>query len=989
MNNNKTGGRGRGGQELGSANGGRGEGVSRANITRSEIAPQAAAIAVSATEKAVPNPTATVIAVEKLPAQPSAASTGSPLKPQSPSKGGKPPRPSHEIKEMVKDVRDGKKRDQRQLPKNQKEKEKREGKPQSQLVQAAPAQSNDKHSNVKFSGKTIDDAFSWASHPARDSAEFNVSYTANVLLSLYPEKEWKKIYPSHPGRQLCIKFSRFGGVCDFGMSCKFDHPTKGRSTDEALVDTAAQTLDKPLHEAYTLTFAVIRTVDSYYEHAAVARKELNAAVKELFIYSVEKLHAVCLELLNRHWTLAVSSSSYGLEVTLLYSVIPRCAERVRQFIKGVYGDPLLCDDFDRTFSSIRLALLDRERAALNTMNRGVPLPPRAVGQEARGAAALDTAVAAALGLHRSIMTHSNECTAAMLQTAGIRDGVIEELRALLVPVIYEEAENFLMGNFSAYAGSRAKELGNYFSLDINLLPFGSSANTVGTLTSDLDIVLDITINLYTCDGKVTKFNQLETERLSSFAKKYLHFVLDILNLDEESTMFAATDGGSGPFTLREFVSSARVPVLKLQHRATGIDIDLIEGSTNRMGLLNTQLLRDYASADPRVRPLMLAVKRWAAARCVSVSSNGTLSTYCWMMMVVFFLQVAVTEQDNDAVSPALKLKQLCGFNAKGKETYVLRTQATLTHIHEEIRQQTHESADPLPESEDLVRLLVRFFAFYGTEAENSFRTFENIAVLRENKRLRKRGAHSAEMDRNWQRARARSASMTDETSPRSRMESNATEDLAVKSFGMVTPTKGDVGDADAAEEALDAIVFDMEKNLSIKDERKALQEAAGDAAGAEDVSFTPDVKSKKKENVIDSAIIWRMCIEDPFEQEHDLGSVIRSQIGQSYILTELRRAVSLLHNYLISKTMEGNDLFQVLCTVNENPPDLAYPCHICYSMDHKVKECPRFVCYKCGKHGHFTSQCDGERKKKLVGSQTRANKAIKANIKRGHGKVTE
>jgi len=1002
MNNDKTsgrgrGGRGRGGRGPGSSNAGSGRGVSRANNLHSE-----STATVASNEAAYPT---TSIAVEKVEPQSSSASSAarSPKKPPpSPDKEGRPPRPPQnemkDTKEMVvantgiaaqsPNRTPTKKKSEAFQRNKQNEAGMRVRSSPLQLIQAALAQSPNKAKGDSGGSRLPEsvghakfkaDEFSWASHPARDSSQFSVAYTAKVLLSLFPEKVWKKVHPSYPGRQLCVKFSRFGGVCDFGMSCKFDHPTKGRSTDETLVDAALASMDKPLHEAYLLAFAIIRTVESY---DMCPQPELaGAAVRELFLYSVDKLHATCIQLLSRNWTLAVSSCAYGLEVTLLYSVIPRCAERVRGFIRGLYLEMSI--EVDRKFSSIRLALLDRESAVLNTMNKGVPLPPRANGDGDAEPAVEDTAVAAALCLHRSIMTHSNESVGAMHKTAGIRDGVIEELKAILVPAVYEEVENFMIQQFPLYAGSKAQETGNSFDLDIELLPFGSSANTVGTLTSDLDIVLDISLSLRTKigDGEVitkgNQFNQWQKERFGALSKKYLQYVLDALDLDT-----ADAENSSSPFTLREFVSSARVPVLKLKHTATGIDIDLIEGSTNTMGLLNTQLLRDYASADPRVRPLMLAVKRWASARCVSVSSNGTLSTYCWMLMVVFFLQVTVIEKDSDTAAPALKLRQLCGSDARGNETYKLRHQASLTQIHEEVQQQTRESPNPIPENEDIVRLLVRFFAFYGTEAENSFRTFENIAILRGNSKVRKRGANSAEMDRNWQRARARSASMTDESSPRSRLGSNVTEDIATgtESAG---PARQIKGVADAKEEMIDTIVFDMEKNLSIKDEIKALQEANGDAGEDVEVSFTPDETRKKKENVQDSATIWRICIEDPFEPEHDLGSVVRSQIGQSYILTELRRALCLLHDYLISKTIVGEDLFQVLCTVNENPPDLSYPCHICYSMDHKVKECPRFVCYKCGKHGHFTSQCDGDKKKKLVGTQTRENK----NNKRKSRKV--
>ena len=44
-------------------------------------------------------------------------------------------------------------------------------------------------------------------------------------------------------------------------------------------------------------------------------------------------------------------------------------------------------------------------------------------------------------------------------------------------------------------------------------------------------------------------------------------------------------------------------------------------------LLNTALLKYYAQVDPRVRPLVFAVKYWAKQRGINDAVNGTLSSY--------------------------------------------------------------------------------------------------------------------------------------------------------------------------------------------------------------------------------------------------------------------------------------------------------------------------------------------------------------------------
>ncbi|KAJ8507536.1 hypothetical protein ON010_g18959 [Phytophthora cinnamomi] len=53
--------------------------------------------------------------------------------------------------------------------------------------------------------------------------------------------------------------------------------------------------------------------------------------------------------------------------------------------------------------------------------------------------------------------------------------------------------------------------------------------------------------------------------------------------------------------------------------------DVCIGGVN--ALLNTALLKYYGQVDPRVRPLVFAVKYWAKQRGINDSVNGTLSSY--------------------------------------------------------------------------------------------------------------------------------------------------------------------------------------------------------------------------------------------------------------------------------------------------------------------------------------------------------------------------
>ena len=56
-----------------------------------------------------------------------------------------------------------------------------------------------------------------------------------------------------------------------------------------------------------------------------------------------------------------------------------------------------------------------------------------------------------------------------------------------------------------------------------------------------------------------------------------------------------------------------------------------------LALQNTILLRCYAHADPRVRPMVLFIKHWAKMRGINSGYRGTLSSYGYVLMVLHYL----------------------------------------------------------------------------------------------------------------------------------------------------------------------------------------------------------------------------------------------------------------------------------------------------------------------------------------------------------------
>jgi hypothetical protein len=73
-------------------------------------------------------------------------------------------------------------------------------------------------------------------------------------------------------------------------------------------------------------------------------------------------------------------------------------------------------------------------------------------------------------------------------------------------------------------------------------------------------------------------------------------------------------GGPLSFDSFELVVTARVPVLKFREVGSGIECDICVG--NSLAVFNTALLATYQKIDPRVQPLLLAVKHWTKQRKV-------------------------------------------------------------------------------------------------------------------------------------------------------------------------------------------------------------------------------------------------------------------------------------------------------------------------------------------------------------------------------------
>ncbi|CAI9571951.1 unnamed protein product [Staurois parvus] len=158
-----------------------------------------------------------------------------------------------------------------------------------------------------------------------------------------------------------------------------------------------------------------------------------------------------------------------------------------------------------------------------------------------------------------------------------------------------------------------------FNSNARLCLFGSSKNGFGFRDSDLDICM-------TLEGheNAEKLNCKEIiEGLAKILKRHpgLKNILPI--------------------------TTAKVPIVKFEHRESGVEGDI--SLYNTLAQHNTRMLATYAAIDPRVKYLGYAVKFFAKRCDIGDASRGSLSSYAYILMVLYFLQ-----QRNPPVIPVLQ-----------------------------------------------------------------------------------------------------------------------------------------------------------------------------------------------------------------------------------------------------------------------------------------------------------------------------------------------
>ncbi|UYV65168.1 ZCCHC11 [Cordylochernes scorpioides] len=141
--------------------------------------------------------------------------------------------------------------------------------------------------------------------------------------------------------------------------------------------------------------------------------------------------------------------------------------------------------------------------------------------------------------------------------------------------------------------------------------FGSSVNGFGFKNCDMDICMTFV------DKKCEEMEQPQVQvQIIELLAQHL-----ACNTDYERVI---------PIT------TAKVPIVKLKFSKTEMEADI--SLYNTLAKHNTELLKTYTHIDRRVQILGFVMKHFAKLFEIGDASSGSLSSYAYILMVIYFLQ---------------------------------------------------------------------------------------------------------------------------------------------------------------------------------------------------------------------------------------------------------------------------------------------------------------------------------------------------------------
>ncbi|XP_074287301.1 uncharacterized protein LOC141612427 [Silene latifolia] len=217
-------------------------------------------------------------------------------------------------------------------------------------------------------------------------------------------------------------------------------------------------------------------------------------------------------------------------------------------------------------------------------------------------------------------------------------------------------------------------------------PFGSFLSQLFSRWGDLDISIEL------ANGS----------HILVPAKKHKHMLLgDVIKALRKT----------GSFRRLQFVSHARVPILKLESKVRNISCDI--SINNLSGHMKSKFILWISLIDRRFREMVLLVKEWAKANGINNPKSGTFNSYSLSLLVIFHFQTcapAILPPLED-IYPGNMADELIGIRAEVER----RMEETAVSNIERFRRRRRANHSSLSEL---------FVSFFGKFLDISTRTTE-------------------------------------------------------------------------------------------------------------------------------------------------------------------------------------------------------------------------------------------------------------------------
>ena len=209
---------------------------------------------------------------------------------------------------------------------------------------------------------------------------------------------------------------------------------------------------------------------------------------------------------------------------------------------------------------------------------------------------------------------------------------------------------------------------------LQILPYGSVTQCTNNEKSDVEMTI------------ITKNYETANEE---YIRQIYKDILEKLENEENNEFRINLEG------IRE---TKRTILLLLLHKETETEIEI--SCNNFFSVMNSNLIRNYLVYDARALILLNTIKDWSKIKGINSNNKGFLSSYCYTLMTIFFLQ-----RIKDPLLPIISsYNDLINLKVREKEFFIERNLLQSS----ELMQKWHTT-----NKEDTVTtLLLKWMIFY-------------------------------------------------------------------------------------------------------------------------------------------------------------------------------------------------------------------------------------------------------------------------------------